>query len=470
MRAQLQIIVRNALERRQLERERQRLHDELAESHRMLAQQVRELEASSDAMQRDLRRAEIIQRVLLPNEPPPLDGLCLHTVYRPGRFVGGDMYNVVRLTDRYLAFYVADATGHGVSSAMLSVLFHRKLVLTDQQTGAPLSPEHVLATVNRSICAERMAPGLFLTAAYCLLDTATNHATIALAGHPPAMLHHEDGSVQTFQRTGPALGLTADAVYRDEAFVVQPGDRLLLYTDGLMDIVPDAAAARALLESLLNIRDQGGDAILTQLADAAHGAAEARDDDRDDVTLLLLEARAGASRFDNGASKAVGSVSSGNGRAAVVFYGESESRSFLVVRGRGNWMSADAFHGAVASLLDEGVPVVVDLSECEYLDSTFLGTMHELSGRVGTHVKLELQNVSPAVRALFEELDMHRVIASIRAEALPVPETRQMATVGEEEGPHARILHAHESLATLSDRNQERFRSVVDAMRAQGAR
>src|SRR5687768_2433500 len=197
---ELEVSVRNALERRQLVAERERLHGELQ-------RKVRELEETSELLRRDLERAEVIQRALLPRSPPPLEGYCIQAVYRPGQHVGGDLYDVIRLGERYLAVYLADATGHGVTSAMLSVLFKQRLVLVNPSTGLALPPAEVLAAVNRSICETHAAPGLFLTAVFGLLDTSDASLTLASAGHPP-VLHARDGQeTRLIRRTGPALGL-----------------------------------------------------------------------------------------------------------------------------------------------------------------------------------------------------------------------------------------------------------------------
>ena len=462
---QIEIVVRNALDQRRLTREREQLFADLEESHRSLLEKVRELEEKSEAIRRDLRRAEIIQRVLLPNQPPPLNGLSLQTVYRPGRYVGGDLYNVMRLNDRQVAIYVADATGHGVSSAMLSVLFHRKLVHTDAD-GAALTPAQVLTATNAAICAEQVAPGLFLTACYCLLDTVAHEATIALAGHPPAILRRADGSCQRFQRTGPALGLTSGATYQQERFAIQAGDRLLLYTDGLLESTR-ASSDPAWLESTLADADDDARSVIERLADAAL-PDQSEDADPDDITLLLLDARAGPSRFDNGSSSGHRPTGSMRRGEPTVFYGESEAGSFFALIGKGTWTVADTFHETAGGILDEGRPVTLDLANCEYLDSTFLGTIHELATRsVGRRARFQLQRVTPAVRALFEELDMRTVLGCIVTEPQPVPELQPLLPVTEPTGSQTRILRAHEQLAALSARNREKFLGVVESMRSQ---
>jgi serine phosphatase RsbU (regulator of sigma subunit)/anti-anti-sigma regulatory factor len=471
---ELEVAVRNALEHRRLLAERVRLFSELEGANRQLARQVRELEEKSEIIRRDLERAEVIQRALLPAQPPPLQNHRVTTLYRPGLHVGGDLYHVTRIGERYLVVCVADATGHGVSSAMLSVLFHRRLALSDD-AGRPLPPAATLERVNSALCNDRIAPGLFLTAVYCLLDLETQELRVASAGHPPALLRRQSGEVRRIRRTGPALGLTVGASYDEERERLGPGDRLLLFTDGLLQDSSDDEPW-TVMEAAMSDADADGPARLQKMVDRlAEGPArrEEQADDRDDTTVLLLEASPGPSHFDNGADTA--------GRRAApparsledtsLWYGESEDDCFLALRGRGTWTASDAFYETSLGILEAGRPLVIDLAACEYLDSTFLGTIHELVERAAQNRRgdLRLQGVHGTVRQAFEELSMEGVLRAADGPAAPLPADLQPlagATAAGAEGK-LRILRAHEALASLSPENQEKFRSVIETMRSQ---
>lgn len=443
---ELEVAVRNALERRRLMAERKQLHGELE-------RKVRQLQETSELLRRDLERAEVIQRALLPRNPPPMEGYCIQAVYRPGQHVGGDLYDVVRLNERYLAFYLADATGHGVTSAMLSVLFKQRLVLADPATGRALPPAEVLAAVNRSLCQAHAAPGLFLTAVLGLLDTSDATVTLASAGHPPVLHVRPGREAHLVRRTGPALGLAPHAQFRQERIQLAAGDRILLYTDGLLPSGTPQELER--LEQVLSSPLSSAQEVLDQL----HHEASA---DRDDVTILLIDAHAGISWFDNGAAvPAAAAAAASPPESAGVFYGEAEHAAYLALRGRATWTQCDAFHETAQAVLDEGHALVLDLSDCEYLDSTFLGTVHELVARG----PVTLAGVTPAVRALFDELSMEQVLAHMRDDAPAAPE---LYALGSESNPAAarkRILRAHEALAALSERNHEEFRDVIESMR-----
>ena len=460
----LEVSVRNALEQRRLRAERDRLYSELEDANKELLGKVRELEDKSELLQRDLERAEVIQRALLPTAPPLVDRYCIHSIYRPGRFVGGDLYDVARLDDRHLGIYIADATGHGVTAAMLSVLFKQRLVLIDEDTGQPLSPAAVLENANRSLIEAVVAPGLFLTAVYGLLDTSAGEIVIASAGHPPVLHVNAAGETRLIKRTGPALGLTTDAQYREVRLPLRVDDRLLLYTDGLLES-EDGADVQQMCR-MLSDANVDSDALLVKLmADSRNGVENDDADERDDVTLLLLDVHTGASKFDNGAASSEGRTRRriAAPRSEVLFYGEGEESSFIAVRGRAIWTHADALYEASTSLREAGRRLVLDFSGCEYMDSTCLGTIHELA--VGGD--LTIQGVPPPVRELFEELSMQAVLDRIQPDE-ELPEMHPLA-VPEEGGTSSplRILRAHEVLAELSTHNKQKFEQVVDALRSE---
>jgi serine phosphatase RsbU (regulator of sigma subunit)/anti-anti-sigma regulatory factor len=463
---ELEVALRNALDHRRLVRDRQRLYTELEEANRQLATKVGELEEKSELLRRDLERAEVIQRALLPRAAPHIEHFSVHAIYRPGRHVGGDLYDVVRLDDRHMAVYVADATGHGVSAAMLSVLFKQRLVMVDEHSRRPLSAGEVLSAVNASIGSDGVAPGLFLTAAYCLIDTVNGNVTIASAGHPPLVLARLDGETRLVRRTGPALGLTPEARFTEEHLRLAPGDRILLYTDGLLQR-HDTVGERERVVRLLTTQVQDSEALLRSLLEGAVG--DATEEDRDDVTLLLIEAREGSSHFDNGDSSSVhsGRRAAPAARAPVVFYGETDDANCFAIRGRGTWTQCDTFHEVACGMLAAGRRLVLEMSACEYLDSTFLGTIHELVSRCEEQGRgsLHLASVPLRIREMFEELDMERVLAHVDSNGLFEPPEMHPLTAAMGDEARLRVLRAHEALAALSARNREKFLAVVETLR-----
>ena len=237
--------VNNALDQQRLRAERDRLHAQLEESNKQLSRHVDELEEAcrllerqAETIQADLGRAALIQRALLPQTPPSTPGLSVHALYRPSHLVGGDLYDVVRLDRRRLVLMIADAAGHGLSAAMLAVLFRNKLRMIDADTREPCLPSQALQAVNDSLLQGFTGPGLFITAAYCLIDMADGRVTAASAGHPPLIVQRRSGDLERLFHTGPALGLYPEARFADEEILLEAGDRLILHTDGLYDRLP----------------------------------------------------------------------------------------------------------------------------------------------------------------------------------------------------------------------------------------
>jgi anti-anti-sigma regulatory factor len=332
--------------------------------------------------------------------------------------------------------------------------------------GGPNRPADALAEVNRPLLADVASPGLFLTAAYCLLDTHTREITIASAGHPPLLLERVTGETEQTTRTGPAFGLFADATFEEVALTLQEDDRLLLYTDGVLDGGSVRSLTPEQLEDALAHPDTSGQEFLQR--SLYYVLANNSDADRDDITRLLLQARAGTSVFDNASpEQRAEEAAREQPDPATLLYGETEDRTYFSIRGGGTWASCDIFHAATGATLDAERALTLDLSGCSYLDSTFLGTIHEMVVKGADGKRVVLQGVEPKLRHLFEELSMRQVLGSICEERHPLP--RKMSPIGEfrpdSDSKHRRVLRAHEVLSSLSEHNSEQFRSVVSSLR-----
>ena len=244
-------------------------------------------------MERDRYMAQAIQDTLLPSEPPQLERYRARSLCVPGEKVGGDLYDVVRLNARQVMFYIADAAGHGVSAAILALLFKHRLRLFDE-TGAPLRPAAILGHMNEVLVNEISAPGVFVTAIFCLLDIENGELIVASAGHPPLLVHEAHGRVRMFEHTGPALGLYGNAVFAEREILVKEADRVLLYTDGVFNTTEKRPLNQSqLIHELQSIDDRSF--VLERILNKARGDQPLAV--QDDLTLLLLEASPGISRL-----------------------------------------------------------------------------------------------------------------------------------------------------------------------------
>ncbi len=282
------------------------------------------------------------------------------------------------------------------------------------------------------------------------------------------MLRRARGDVERLFHTGPALGLYADAAFTQQEVRLDGGDRLLLHTDGAYDgLLGDSRSPGERLAEWFGGGERQGAEVLSDLlgrcaGDGAPGA-------RDDVTFLMVEARDGESKLDNGILAPLPAPAGPTtSPAAEILVGGDAERTTLAIEGRGDWIRSAAFHDACAASLEEHRPVMVDLTLCEHLDSTFLGTIHALCGQAeADDLDFRLQGVMPPVEALFTELGMRRVQEHMVPAMLPLP-TQMRSLADRDEDPAARarrLLRAHEGLAALNERNRREFDPLLTALR-----
>jgi len=237
----------------------------LRSMRRQLQQQNEELEEWRHNLERDLAAARLTQQSLIPQKPPALPGWEVAACYRPVIQVGGDIYGWLRMRDGRILFWIADATGHGASAALLTalakLLFHHGSVEHD-------APAAIMQAVNndfRNIFGARS----FMTAMCVALDPTSGRANVVGAGHPPLLIARHDGGADSIASSAPPLGLVERARFIETIVNLGRGEAFVLYTDGLFGaangekprltpeelakmIDPSAPSAEALLMSMMN--------------------------------------------------------------------------------------------------------------------------------------------------------------------------------------------------------------------------
>lgn len=183
-------------------------------------------------MHEELELAATVQREFLPRELPEMGGLEVAALFRPSSYVSGDIYDVQRLDDTHLGFVVADATGHGVPAALMTVLISRSLSFHRRESdgGGLLRPGQALAHLNTDLASRGGGHQRFATAV-CGIISDAGRITLASAGHPPPLIV-SDAGVREVATSGSLLGVFADEAYEDTSFTLGSGERLIIYTDG----------------------------------------------------------------------------------------------------------------------------------------------------------------------------------------------------------------------------------------------
>jgi len=183
-----------------------------------------------ERIEQELQVARQIQQELLPDSVPKLEGWQIATYYGPAREVGGDFYDFVELSRGHLGLIVGDATGHGMPAALVMATTRGML-----RAVAPSleSPGAVLARVNEALAAE-IPPSTFITCFYGILDPESGRFIYANAGHNLPCRRHDDQADELRAR-GMPLGLMPGTEYEEKEALLEVGDSVLLYSDGLVE-------------------------------------------------------------------------------------------------------------------------------------------------------------------------------------------------------------------------------------------
>jgi sigma-B regulation protein RsbU (phosphoserine phosphatase) len=236
------------------------------------------------AVQRELDTARRIQSSLLPRKIPEQSGLDIAVRFVPMTAVAGDIYDFVRIGPSSIGILVADVSGHGVPAALVASMVKVAFSAHADRAG---DPAEVLTSMNHVLC--RHLEHAYVTAVYAVVNTERQTVTIASAGHPPALLRRAHHTSPVHQNGGVMLGVFPEATYTNtEIAPFGAGDRLLLYSDGVLEARDRAGqffdgerVARWLSDNQHTSAEQFADAAFRELTLWTGGGFE------DDVTFVI---------------------------------------------------------------------------------------------------------------------------------------------------------------------------------------
>ena len=274
--------VRNQLKIRSLTQQVMRANEELLQKQRYLDQ--------------DLRAAAGIQESLLPKQAPGIKNVEIAWSYKTCDQIGGDIFNVMRLDEHYLAFYMLDVSGHGVPAALVTVSVHQRLgaptgFATKRRLNVPpyyeiVPPREVLRRLDEEYPFERFDK--FFTIVYVVLNFRTGGLQYSNAAHPYPLLIRADGSLETLDKGGGVIGVGGGHALKEGEKQLHSGDKLILFTDGLIEAENDHGESygedrlRSLLQEL---RHEPIRSLLDGIMDALNTFTRG-EKPQDDISLL----------------------------------------------------------------------------------------------------------------------------------------------------------------------------------------
>lgn len=257
----------------------------LERRNRELQSAVEQELTGRELQEQDLERAREIQQALLPKEIVQVPGFRVVAAWQPARVVGGDYYDVIPLSDKKLAFCIADVAGKGVSAALLMANVQATV---RAYASLDAAPAWLCARVNQVLCSN-LADDKFVTFFYGVLDSGTRVLSYANAGHVPPLLMRSSGATLKLTGGGLVLGIFADSDYEQQDVALAPGDRLMLFTDGISEAMRadgDEFGEMGVLETLRCAGGNSPEQIKARLIANVNRFCESKL--HDDATFLLV--------------------------------------------------------------------------------------------------------------------------------------------------------------------------------------
>jgi sigma-B regulation protein RsbU (phosphoserine phosphatase) len=234
----------------------------------------------------ELAVARRLQLSILPGRIPEMRNVRIAVAYQPMTAVAGDFYEFMPVDDKHVGFLVADVTGHGVPAALIASMIK---MATQSVIPCAAGPREVLRALNRMLFPQ--LHDQLISAAYLWLDTERRLASYSAAGHPP-LLRWREGKLERIESNGLLFGVVTDPDYPVRDLPIRPGDRFLLYTDGVVE--PENALGESFgdlrLEEVIRKNQQSPPAQLSgELLAEIHHWQPASATQQDDITLIVVD-------------------------------------------------------------------------------------------------------------------------------------------------------------------------------------
>jgi serine phosphatase RsbU (regulator of sigma subunit) len=295
--ARVRATLRTKFMRDELEEKRQALEhangqlrrqaSEIRRLNEELRFQNAQLQVKNMLMELELDMAREVQKGLLPREIPRLPGVALAACYLPTGRVGGDLYDFAALDGEALGLFIADVAGHGLPAAFIAAMTK---IIFDSYAPTTRSSAELLARINRQL-AGNLAMGLYVTIFYGVYRLKDRLLTFTRAGHPkPILLRGGSDVAESLDTEGHVVGAFEEGEFGEAQVVLEPGDTLVLFTDGINECVSatgERYSSDHLLAVLRQHRGLGPEELVAAIRQDLT-AWTAGEPFRDDVTLVVM--------------------------------------------------------------------------------------------------------------------------------------------------------------------------------------
>jgi serine phosphatase RsbU (regulator of sigma subunit) len=233
----------------------------------------------------EFEQARDMQRTLLPRELPRVPGIDVVGTWEPARTVGGDYYDCLDLGDGSLAVCIGDVAGKGMPAALLMASLQAAVRASAE---AKVSPAALCERVRRVVVSS-LTGGRFVTFFFCIVDPASRTIRFCNAGHNPPVLVRAGGSVQELANGGPVFSRLFREPYDEGSVPLEPGDRVVLFTDGVTEARNAAGedlGDEGLVQLIVNNRHRSASELQHAVVDAVSAYSRGRFED--DVTMVVV--------------------------------------------------------------------------------------------------------------------------------------------------------------------------------------
>jgi sigma-B regulation protein RsbU (phosphoserine phosphatase) len=296
---ELELVARvRSMLRLKSETDHRKFHElELEELAQELDQKNKALHRILDELNEDLEAAGKMQRSLLPDPEILVPGFNFSWYFEPCETIGGDLLNIVPVGEHGLSFFIIDVSGHGIQSAMLAVSAHRMLSAWGGQNsilrhadGSMRSPAQIVRELNQEFMLQRNNYQYF-TMIYGILDASGNKLRYCRAGHTPLLVQSPDGEIKVCEEGDIPVGLSEEGDYQELTVDLQPGYRVILFSDGItearhgQEFFGEARFYELVRSSISMDVKEAVDYVVTELKNWSENESFA-----DDISLLVIEA------------------------------------------------------------------------------------------------------------------------------------------------------------------------------------